>query len=166
MNTTEERSQQKTIYMPVMVIFCGNRLVEMTADEFFARHARPAECGHVLFSNASNPHLAITELLDRKGYLHRVTPLRKRQAVLSWLAPVWDFTKMECQINTLGPLTAGEMAAEAQKWKNESGRKVRRFLTEQDPNAIFDEQMFRAAWESSYISLPEAEWNKVFELRE
>lgn len=60
----------------------------------------------------------------------------------------------------------GELIEEAKNWNNNSGQKVRRFLAKQNPEAVFDEAMFWQAWQPTYITLPESEWSRVFELRE
>jgi hypothetical protein len=155
----------KEIYLPVMVIYCGNQMVKMAANEFRADFCS-APKGRLLFSRASNPHFRATHLLDRRGHFHRLTPRFKRRAFLSWFAPVWDFTKLECAIETVDPMKVGELLTESKNWKNDSGQKMRRFLGKQNPEAIFDEAMFRQAWEATYIALPESEWSKVFELRQ
>ena len=157
----------KVIYLPVMVIYCGNELVRTMPKEFCSVSGIRSGCrGRLFYSDASLSRTQVTHILDRRGYFHRLTPLRKRRAFLSWFAPVWDFTKMECAIETVGPLKAGELLAEARNWKNDSGQKLRRFLTKQNLEAVFDEAMFRQAWEATYIALPESEWSKVFELRQ
>jgi hypothetical protein len=167
MRNSRTTEPSKAIYLSVMVVFCGNRLVETTPKGFSSIFRfRPAAGGRVLCANASLLRMKATHLLDRRGYLHRLTPLSKRRAFLSWFAPVWDFTKMECAIETVGPLRVGELLTEAKNWKNDSGQKLRRFLAKQNPEAVFDQAMFRQAWEATYIALPESEWHKVFELRQ
>jgi len=157
----------RVIYLPVMVVFCEKSLVQTKPKELLSIFGvRPAHGGHLLYSDASLPRMKITHILDRCGYLHRLSPLKKHRAFLSWFAPVWDFTKMECAIETVGPLKVVELLTEVKNWKNDSGQKLRRFLAKQDTEATFDEAMFRQAWEATYIALPETEWGKVFELRE
>jgi len=156
----------KVIYLPLMVVFCGNRLVETTPKEFSSIFGfRPARGGRVLCANASLPRMRATHLLDRRGFVHHLRPSRKRRAFLSWFAQVWDFTWMECVVETAGPLKVGELLTEAEHWNNNSGQKMRRFLGKQNPEVIFDEAMFRQSWEATYVKLPESEWSKVFELR-
>jgi hypothetical protein len=157
----------KVIYLPVMVVYCGNRLVETMPREFRSVSGfRPGREAHLLCSDASLPRRRTTHLLDRRGYFHRLRPLRKHRTLLSWFAPVWDFTKMECAVETFEPMKVSELLVEAQNWKNDSGQKIRRFLAKQNSEAIFDESLFRQAWDATYIALPETEWGKVFELRE
>lgn len=167
MNPSLSAVSVNAIHLPVMIVYCGHELVKTRPDEFRSVLGfRPSGGGHLLCSDASLPHMKVTHLLDRRGFFHKVTPLKKRRAFLSWFARVWDFTKMECAIETIGPVEVGELLAEAKKWKNTSGQRLRRFLAKQDPEAVFDEAMFRQAWEATYITLPESEWSKVFELRE
>jgi len=155
----------KTIYLPVMVIFCGNSLVPTTPHGFRSKFRfQPAPNEHLLCSRASLPRLQVTHLLDRRGYFHRVKPLVKRRAFMGWFARVWDLTQVECALETMDPMNVGELMVEAKNWKNDSGRKMRRFLAKQNSESVFDEVMFKQAWEATYIPLPDSDWSTVFEL--
>ena len=167
MNQSLSVESVKAIYLPVMVVYRGKELVKTMPKEFRSVLGfRPGRGGHLLCSDASLPRMKVTHLLDCRGFFHKVTPLKKRRAFLSWFARVWNFTKVEWAIETVGPLKVGELLAEAKNWKNDSGQKLRRFLAKQKPEAFFDEAMFRQAWEAAYIAPPDTEWGKVFELRE
>ena len=157
----------KVIYLPIMVIFCDNRLCETTPHGFWSIFRfRSAPGGHLLYSNASLPRMQVTRLLDRRGYFHRVKPLTKRRAFMGWFARFYDFTKMECALETFEPMTVSDLIVEAKNWKNVSGRMLRKFLARQNASAIFDETMFRQAWEHCSIALPESEWSRVFPLQQ
>ena len=155
----------KAIYLPVMVIFCANRLVPTTPHGFrsvFRFRSAPNQC--LVCSDASLPRMQVTHILDRRGYFHRLIPLTKRRAFLSWFARVWDFTKLDCALDTMEPRKVGELLAQAKNWKNNSGRNMRRFLAKQNFESVFDEAMFKQAWEATSVPLPESEWSRVFEL--
>jgi len=147
-----------------MVVYCGNRLIEVLPKEF-RPSVRAIRGGRLLCSDGSLPGRRRTHLLDRRGYFYRLVPLKKRYAFLRWLAPVIDLTKVECAIEVEPPGTIADLAKKAKAWKNSSGRALRRFLAKQNPETVFDESMFRRAWEAMYITLPESEWKQVFKMK-
>jgi hypothetical protein len=153
----------KSIYLPVMVICCHKRVIPFSPNDFNSDFR--SNTWHLVCSYASLPKMQVTHLLDCRGYFHALSPLKKHRAFLGWLAPyIWDFTKMECSVSTIGPLKIGELLVEAKNWKNADGLRLRRYLVKQNPETIFDESQFRSAWESlfKYNRFPEDDWGSVF----
>lgn len=162
MNPSPKTNPLKSIYLPVMVVFRCKAVVPFRPNDFKSDY-RSTRC-HLVCPNASLPKMKVTHLLDRRGFFHTLSPLKKHLAFLGWLAPyIWDFTKMECSVSTVGPLKIGELLVEAKNWKNADGLRLRRYLVKQNPETIFDESQFRAAWESlfKYNRFPEADWGSV-----
>ncbi|MSU36060.1 MAG: hypothetical protein EXS36_13350 [Pedosphaera sp.] len=165
MNSSPSSEAVKVIYLPVMMVFCDKKVVPYRPEDFTSDY-RSAN-GHLVCSHASLPKMKVTHLLDRRGFFHTLSPLKKRCAFLGYFVRVWDFTKMECSVSTAGPLKMDELLVEAKNWKNDYGRRLRRYLEKQNPEAIFDETQFRLVWESTLKFMPvsEVDWGKVLDLR-
>lgn len=163
MNQSPKSDSVKPIFLPVFVIFCHKRAVPFRPNDFNSDYRSTRR--NLVCPNASLPRMKVTQLLDRRGFFHTLLPFKKHLALLGWLAPyIWDFTKIECSVSTVGPLKIGELLVEAKNWKNADGLRLRRYLAKQNPETIFDENQFRATWESQfkYLHLSEADWGSVF----
>jgi hypothetical protein len=164
MNSSETHSPLRVLFLPILVVFDEARLIHMSSTEFRLWSRSCGECGKALFPHASLPNLRVTSLLDRRGHLYGVKQVSKRRPYLRWLAPVWDFTWAECELIPQGQPTVAHLLAAANKWTNDPGEKLRKFLQQKQPGTVFADQMFREAWDATYITLPESEWHQKVSL--
>jgi hypothetical protein len=153
------------IGLPAFVIYCETRLVPMPLIDFQDCFT-PAGPRLVRCVDGSNPHFRVTHILDRRGCLYTLVPVGKHRAALSFLAKIWDWTLTFCRLEVVGPVTVEDLLEVARAWTNPDGRKLARHLRKLDPNAVFDEVLFREAWNAVAVALPDAEWEKDFRLSE
>lgn len=165
MQSSGSFSPLDSIGLPAFVVYCGGELLRLPPADFCSSFA-PAGRGMIRCSNGSNPKFQVTLILDRRGHIYRLEPVGKDRACLSFLAKLWDWTLTNCRLEVVGPVAVDDLLGEARAWTNPAGRRLVRHLQKLDPNAIFDEVLFRRAWEAVADALPESDWEKEFRLIE
>jgi len=155
--------QPMKLYLPVILVYkCGD-VSRLLPSEFFKRRSAAGN-GNILFSDGANKLFDVDAIIDRTGTYFKVEEVTKHANFMCWFSVVWDFVKTESRLLPGEKLTVGELLDRAENWKNVAARMLRKFLSQQDQAALFDEAMFRRAWEHSYVKLPQEDWEKEFNL--
>lgn len=145
---------------PVILIYSNSRLVQARKSEFYKHDCKFISSYRIRLKGASKPQNRITTIIDFEGFIYHLELKKLHRNWLAPLSPIIDFVTMDATLSEPTKATIGELQLMAKAWKNQWARLFRKFLNNQDANALFDSKMFRAAWEHSYINLPEHEWGE------
>jgi hypothetical protein len=145
---------------PLIVIYKDGQFARIRKSEFNKFVGKFLDANHIRFKYAAKDTQLPSQMIDYSGKIYELNYISSRRMWLAPLAPIVNLVTADCRINEGEAVKVKDLMIMSKKWKNNNGRMVRKFLVNQDPEAIFAEALFKAAWLHSYIELPESEWGE------